>query len=161
MTRSGGLRWLCIFWLMLIAGALLGGIFGVVVVLCCVFGLDVGGNMLWSVNPVLTAAICLGKGVLAGLAGAAVAAVFNKANKPTLGVLVSAITVPVVNTGLFLAALSTFFYDILVSWAAGQNVVYYVLTGIVLVNFVPELILNIVLAPAAQRIVAAVRRSKL
>ncbi len=143
------------------SGALLGGIFGVVVVLCCVFGLDVGGNMLWSVNPVLTAVICLGKGVLAGLAGAAVAAAFNKANKPTLGVLVSAITVPVVNTGLFLAALSTFFYDILVSWAAGQNVVYYVLTGIVLVNFVPELILNIVLAPAAQRIVAAVRRSKL
>lgn len=142
------------------AGATLGGVFGVVVTLCCVFGLDVGGNMLWNVNPLLTALICLGKGVLAGLAGAAVAKLFQQGGKQTLGVFVSAVTVPVVNTGLFLLMLSLCFRDILVSWAAGLDVVYYVLTGIILVNFVPELLLNIVLAPVAQRVIAAVTRNK-
>lgn len=143
------------------SGAVLGGVFGAVVVLCCVFGLDVGGNMLWSINPLLTALICVGKGVAAGVAGAAVAKAFQKIDKPTVGVFLSAITVPVVNTGLFLTMLSLCFYDTLVLWAAGQNVVYYVLTGIILVNFVPELLLNMILAPVAQRVIAAVRRSKM
>ena len=141
------------------AGATLGGVFGIVVVLCCVFGLDVGGNMLWSINPFLTAAICIGKGVAAGVAGAAVSLAFRKAGKPTLGVFLSAVTVPVVNTGLFLTCLSTFFYDTLVVWAAGQNVVYYILTGIILVNFLPELAVNMVLAPVAQRVIAALRKN--
>ncbi len=143
------------------SGAILGGVFGVVVVLCCVFGLDVGGNMLWSINPLLTALICVGKGVAAGAAGAAVASVFKKLEKPTVGVFLSAITVPIVNTGLFLAMLSLCFYDTLVLWAAGQNVVYYILTGIILVNFVPELLLNMILAPVAQRVIAAVRRNRI
>ncbi len=143
------------------SGAALGAVFGVVVVGCCIGGLDAGGNMLWSVNPVLTALICVGKGVLAGVAGAAVSSVFQKKGKTTLGVFLSAVTVPVVNTGIFLTMLSVFFQDILVAWAQGQNVVYYVLTGIILVNFVPELILNIVLAPVAQRVIAAVRKNKL
>ncbi|MBQ7037759.1 MAG: ECF transporter S component [Clostridia bacterium] len=143
------------------SGAILGGVFGVVVVLCCVFGLDVGGNMLWSINPLLTALICVGKGVAAGAAGAAVSAVFKKMGKPTVGVFLSAIIVPVVNTGLFLAMLSLCFYDTLVLWAAGQNVAYYVLTGIILVNFVPELLLNTILAPVAQRVIATVRRNRM
>ena len=143
------------------SGAILGGVFGVVVVLCCIFGLDVGGNMLWSINPLLTALICVGKGLAAGAAGAVVSKAFQKANKPTVGVFLSAVTVPIVNTGLFLTMLSLCFYDTLVLWAAGQNVVYYVLTGIILLNFVPELLLNMILAPVAQRVIAAVRRSKL
>ncbi|MBQ9964158.1 MAG: ECF transporter S component [Clostridia bacterium] len=143
------------------SGAALGAVFGVVVVACCAGGLDAGGSMLWNINPILTAAICVGKGVLAGMAGAAVAGVFRKKEKPTLGVFLSAVTVPVVNTGIFLTMLSVFFQDTLVAWAQGQNVVYYVLTGIILVNFVPELILNIVLAPVAQRVIAAVRKSKI
>ena len=143
------------------SGAILGAVFGVVVVLCCVFGLDIGGNMLWSINPLLTALICVVKGTAAGAAGAFVSTALQKAGKPTLGVFLSAVTVPIVNTGLFLVALSTFFYDTLVLWAAGQNVVYYVLTGIILVNFVPELLLNMILAPVSQRVITAVRRSKI
>lgn len=141
------------------AGAMLGAIFGFVVVLCCVFGLDKGGNVLWNINPWLTALICLGKGIAAGFVGAVIASVFKE--RQTLGVFLSAIAVPVVNTGLFLLALSTLFHGTLVEWANGQNVVYYILSGIVLVNFVPELILNIVLAPAAQRIVAVVRNKRM
>ena len=140
------------------AGATLGAVFGAVVVACCIFGMDIGGNMLWNVNPLLTALICFGKGIAAGSAGAAVSLLFRKGKHPTLGVFVSAVTVPVVNTGLFLAALSLFFHDTLVQWAAGLDMVYYILTGIILVNFLPELEPNVVLAPVAERVIAAVKR---
>ena len=50
------------------AGACLGGVFGAVVLLACILGWDMGGNVLWNANPFLTALVCLGKGILAGLA---------------------------------------------------------------------------------------------
>ena len=51
------------------AGACLGGVFGAVVLLACILGWDPGGAILWNANPFLTALVCLGKGILAGLAG--------------------------------------------------------------------------------------------
>ena len=48
------------------AGAWLGGVFGAVVLVMCVVGVDKGGVILWNANPFLTALICVGKGVLAG-----------------------------------------------------------------------------------------------
>ena len=50
------------------AGACLGGVFGAVVLLACILGWDPGGAILWNANPFLTALVCLGKGILAGLA---------------------------------------------------------------------------------------------
>ena len=140
------------------SGALLGGIFGVVVVICCITGMDIGGNILWNVNPWLTAAVCIAKGVAAGAAGGAVAALFRKAGKPVAGVIAAAITVPIVNTGLFTAAMWFLFRETLISWAAGQDVVYYVFFGLIGINFLIEFGLNVILAPVTERIVSAVRR---
>ena len=140
------------------SGAALGFIFGLVVVICCISGMDVGGNILWNVNPLLTAVVCLAKGTAAGAAGGAVAALFRKWNKPVLGVFAAAVTVPIVNTGLFTAAMWFLFRETLVSWAAGQDVVYYVFFGLIGVNFLIEFGLNVVLAPVTERIIAAVRR---
>ena len=42
--------------------------FGFVVLVACIFGWDMGGAVLWNAQPFLTAVVCLGKGVLAGLA---------------------------------------------------------------------------------------------
>ena len=47
-------------------GAILGFTFGVIVLINCVSGLDVGGNILWNANPFFTAVICLVKGTAAG-----------------------------------------------------------------------------------------------
>ncbi len=140
------------------SGAVLGLIFGIVVVICCISGMDVGGNILWNVNPLLTAVVCLAKGTAAGAAGGAVAALFRKWNKPVLGVFMAAVTVPIVNTGLFTAAMWFLFRETLVSWAAGQDVVYYVFFGLIGINFLIEFGLNVVLAPVTERIIAAVRR---
>ena len=43
------------------AGAWLGGVFGVVVLLACVMGWDVGGNILFTANPLLTAICALSR----------------------------------------------------------------------------------------------------
>lgn len=139
-------------------GASLGAVFGLVVLIACIFGFDKGGNILWNVSPLLTALVCLGKGVAAGAAGGAVAALFRKLKIPAVGIFAAAITVPVVNTGLFITALWLFFRETLIAWAGGQDVVYYVFIGLVGVNFLIELGLNLVLAPITKRIIMAVRR---
>lgn len=139
------------------AGALLGLIFGVVVVIGCISGMDIGGNILWNVDPLLTALVCLTKGVAAGAAGGAIAALFKKWDKPVLGVILSAIIVPIVNTGLFTLAMWFLFRETLISWAAGQEVVYYIFFGLIGTNFLIEFGLNLILSPVTERIVSAVR----
>jgi hypothetical protein len=47
----------------------------------------------------------------------------------------------------------TFFKDVLAVWAGGGEIIAYVLSGLVLCNFVPELIINVVFSPFGQRIV--------
>ncbi len=136
------------------AGAFLGGVFGVVVLIACITGADMGGAILWSANPVLTALICLGKGIAAGaVAGLIYRALANK--RPYVGCVLAAIACPVVNTGIFCLGLSLFFHDILVSWAGGSGLVYYVLIVLVGVNFLIELAINVVLSPVIVRIIHA------
>lgn len=138
-------------------GAALGGIFGVIVVICCVTGLDVGGSMLIQANPVVTVLICLVKGVMSGLLPGLVYKAVGK-NKQYLGTVLSAIVAPIGNTGLFLLGMILFFKDTLVMWADGSDTVYYIFTGLVGINFIVEMIVNAVAAPVLFRVSKAVRR---
>ena len=51
------------------AGAYLGGVFSVVVLICCVTGADPGGAVVWNANPFLCIVVCMAKGIAAGRAG--------------------------------------------------------------------------------------------
>ena len=51
-----------------------------------------------------------------------------------------------------------FFADVLAVWAAGGNILLYMISGIVLINMVPELILNVVFSPVAERIYRVVKK---
>lgn len=139
-------------------GAFLGGVFGVVVVICCATGMDVGGAILWNASPVLTAAICVAKGALAGLCAGTVARAFKGERSRYVGMVLAAMVAPIVNTGLFLVGLATCFYGILVEWAGGSNLMYYIVFGLVGVNFLIEFALNAVLSPVVVRIVNALRK---
>lgn len=138
-------------------GAVLGAAFGVIVCFCSYNGLDAGGFMVWQANPWLCITVVMLKGILAGMASGLV---YNllKNKSPYLGMLLAAIICPIVNTGLFLAGMSMFFMDVLAVWAGGSNIAGYLLSGIVLVNFVPELLINIVFSPAGHRIVKAAKK---
>ena len=139
-------------------GALLGGTFGVIVAINCMTGFDKGGAMVFQANPLLCVVVVLLKGILAGSFSGLVYKLVGKWNA-FIGMLIAAIVCPVVNTGVFLGCMALFFKDVLSVWAGGGDILAYILSGIVLINFVPELIINVVFSPAGQTIVNAVKKS--
>ena len=139
------------------AGALLGATFGVVVYINCVTGADPGGAMFFQANPILCFLVVMGKGILAGTASGFVYKLISRWNS-YIAMLVTAIVCPLVNTGVFVACMFAFFIDVLSAWAGGGDLVGYVMTGLILANFVPELIINIGFSPAGQTILMAVRK---
>ncbi len=141
------------------AGAYLGGVFSVVVILMCVFGADVGGAMVWNANPFLCIVVCMLKGVGAGFAAGAVYKALSK-KSTTLGAVSAGVVSPIVNTGIFVLGLFLFFKPVLEVWAGGTDIVYYALITMTGVNFLVELGVNIILSPVIVRIIQAVSKSK-
>lgn len=141
------------------AGAYLGGVFSVVVILMCVFGADVGGAMVWNANPFLCIVVCMLKGVGAGFASGVVFKALSKKNS-TLGAVAAGVVSPIVNTGIFVLGLFLFFKPVLEVWAGGTDIVYYALITMTGVNFLVELGVNIILSPVIVRIIQAVSKSK-
>ena len=139
------------------AGAVLGAAFGIIVFINCVTGADPGGAMVFQANPVLCFVVVLAKGTLAGLTSGFVYKLVKRWNS-YVAMLCAAIICPVVNTGVFVACMLLFFVDVLSAWAAGADLVGYILTGLILANFVPELIINVVFSPAGQRIIHMFKR---
>ena len=136
-------------------GALLGGTFGAIVFINCVTGADPGGAMVLQANPVLCFIVVMAKGILAGLASGFVYKLL-KGKNTYLAMLCAAIICPIVNTGVFVACMLTFFKDVMSIWAGGGDLLAYVLTGLVVANFLPELAINVVFSPAGQRIIHVV-----
>ena len=137
------------------AGAYLGGVFGAVVLVTGLLGWDGGTVMLlMGINPLGCVLVCLLKGVAAGFfAGLCYELIAKKNDK--LGVLVSGVVCPVVNTGLFIVGMLVFFFDTLSGWAGGQNLLLYIIVGLTGVNFLVELAVNIVLSSGITRIIRA------
>ena len=139
-------------------GALLGGTFGMIVFINCVTGADPGGAMVFQANPVLCFLVVMAKGMLAGLASGWVYRLL-KCKNTYLAMLCAAIICPVVNTGVFVVCMLTFFKDVLSAWAGGGDLLVYILTGLVVANFLPEMIINVVFSPAGQRIAHVVQKN--
>ena len=130
------------------AGAWLGAVSGVVFFLTADaafwFGLSVPGT-------VITVMV---KGIMAGLAAGVVYKILEKFNR-YVAVLVSAIVCPIVNTSIFLIGCLIFFMDTVRGGATGEGmgVFGYLIVAFVGLNFVFELIVNIVLSPAILKII--------
>ena len=144
-------------------GAILGFVFGLIVMINCITGLDPGGNILWNANPALTALLCLLKGILAGFVPAFVysAIVGNKNvsdTKKLFATVLAAMLAPIVNTTTFVIGMLLFFKDTLASWANGQPIMLYILLGLAGVNFLIEFSINAILSPAILRIVDVVKK---
>ena len=139
-------------------GGILGGAFGVMTYIFCVNGMDIGGQMVFQASPVLCFLVVMAKGILCGLASGFVYRMLHKTNG-YVAMLCAAIICPVVNTGVFLIGMSLFFMDVLRAWAGGTDVVGYILSSLILINFLPELGINIVFSPAGQRILRAIKKN--
>lgn len=137
------------------AGAWLGFVFGVVVVLT-----DAGPFL--AVSVIGTIITCISKGVLSGLAAGAVYRLLEKKNS-LLASVCAGICAPVVNTGVFLIGCRLFFYDTVAAWGAAvgfENTALYMIVSFVGVNFLVELGINLVLSSAIVQIIRAGRKGR-
>ena len=140
------------------AGGVLGGTFGVLTYIFCVNGMDPGGQMVFQASPFLCFIVVMAKGILCGLAAGGVYQLLHKKNG-YLAMLCAAIVCPVVNTGVFLTGMYLWFMDVLKVWAGGSDVAGYVLSGLIVINFLPELGINLLFSPAGQRILRVIKKS--
>lgn len=132
------------------AGAWLGFVFGVVVLLSGDAAAFLGVNALGTVLTVLA------KGMLAGYVSGLVYKAFESKNR-MLAVALAAVACPVVNTGVFLIGCLLFFMETIGGWADamgfGANVGQYMIIGLVGANFLFELLFNVVLSPVIVRLI--------
>ena len=130
-------------------GAVSGAVFFMTADAAFWFGLSIPGTII----TVLIKGIA--SGLLAGLSYKAL----EKFNR-YFAVLVSAIVAPVVNTGIFLIGCLVFFMDTVNAGAVaeGMSVGGYLIIFFVGLNFVFELLANILLSPAILRIINIKRK---
>ena len=141
------------------AGAYLGAVFSVVVIAMCIYGVDAGGAMVWNANPFLCVLVCMLKGTGAGFVSGLVYNLLSKKNE-IVGSACAAVLSPIVNTGIFVLGLILLFKPVLEAWAGGSDIIYYVVTGLVGVNFLVELGVNIILVPVVVQVIKAVKKSR-
>lgn len=153
-------------------GAWLGLVFGFMVL--------VTGDaaLFWAINIPATILVCLLKGILAGAAAGAVYSLICRAHRADealpqeqqkkpggwnqlFAVICAAIVCPVVNTGVFLIGCWLFFMDKIreLSAASGyENAGMFLLFGIVGLNFLVELGINLALSTSIDRILNIIHK---
>lgn len=130
-------------------GAWLGFVFGLVV-------LFTDSALFMAVSPAGTIITVLLKGILAGLASAAVYRLAASANT-TVGTVAAAFICPVVNTGVFLIGCNIFFMQTITQWGAAagfDSAGKFLIFGMVGVNFLLELAVNMILSPILVRLIS-------
>ena len=134
-------------------GAWLGLVFGVVVLLAGVTGVDLFTAGMWNYNPFATAAICIVKGVAAGFVAGAVYKGLCRFNG-IVAAVAAAVICPVINTGLFLLGSTVFFKSYLMTTytVEAAGFIGFLFLGLVGVNFLIEMAINVVLSPVVVRI---------
>ena len=141
------------------AGAYLGAVFSVVVVIMCITGGDPGGFMVWSANPFMCVVMCMLKGTAAGFLAGLMYQLIAPKNQ-LLGVIIAALISPIANTGIFIIGMLLFFRETLASWAGGSDLLTYIIMGLTGVNFLIELGVNMVLSPIVVKVIEAVNKTK-
>ena len=132
------------------AGALLGGVFSIVVLLQPDTAFFYGISFLGTVLTVIA------KGTLAGwLAGLAFRCLCAKNEWIAVGL--AAMVCPVVNTGLFALGSRLFFWDAYAEMGGG-NAMLILMTVMIGFNFLAEFAANVICAPVIVRILHAVRK---
>ena len=134
------------------AGAVLGLIFGVVVL--------VSGDAaaFLAINVPAAIGVCTVKGTLCGWCAGLVYSFFRerKNRSELFSTAAAAVVCPVVNTGVFLIFCKLFFMETITGWgqAAGfRSAGAYLIFGMVGINFVIELVVNSILTPTVVRLI--------
>ena len=129
-------------------GAWLGFVSGVAI-LCT------DAAAFFAVSIIGTILTVLIKGVASGLAAAGVYKLLEKKNKYA-AVICAAVVCPVVNTGVFILGCLAFFMDTIRGWGAAagfDNAFVFIFVGLIGINFIIELVINVVLSPTVLKLI--------
>ncbi len=132
-----------------IAGAWLGFMFGVAVLL------SGDASAFMAVDPLATVLVVLVKGMMCGLVSGILYKLLKRVNS-ILAVVAAAVFCPIVNTGIFLLGCRLFFFETISQWGASfgyADAGTYMIYGLVGINFLIELGVNILLAPMIVRLI--------
>lgn len=137
-------------------GLVLGGVSGVMTFVFGVVGVDPFTNILFVNQPILTFLTCTVKTTAAGVLGGLVYNVLMKKNKYVATFVASAV-VPVVNTAIFILGALTMYNTIATNFS--QDVLYFLVITCAGVNFLIELAVNLVVAPAIYTVVNVLEKT--
>ncbi len=132
----------------------LGFVFGIVVLVT-----DAGAFL--AINVPATVLVVLVKGTLAGIFAGLSYRAFAKKNH-YFAIALAAVVAPVVNTGVFLIGCRLFFFETIKSWGLANgfdNALSYMILGLVGINFLIEVAINIVLSPVIVRLINIRKKS--
>ena len=145
-------------------GAWLGLVFGAVVLASGDAGAFLVVNAPGTVLTVLLKGVACG--FFAGLTYELVCKAFGNRfkNSPYIGAVAAAVVCPIVNTGVFLLGCLAFFMETVAQWAEGlgfgADVGRYMIVGLVGGNFLVEMAVNIIFAPAIVHVIKVVSKNK-
>ena len=137
------------------AGAGLGLVFGVVVLIN-------DATAFLSINAAGTFATVLVKGIMCGLIAGLVWKALSTVNI-WVATIAAAIVAPIVNTGIFLIGCKLFFMEGITGWAAAAGYAdagTYMILGLVGINFLIEMAINIILSSVIVKIIHIYRGSE-
>ena len=110
-------------------------------------------GFLFDHNPIMTFLICTVKTTAAGILGGLVYRALRK-KSVLLAVFVAAALVPTVNTGIFILGCFTIYNTISqVAASSGYSAVYFILIVCAGANYLLEMAVNMIFAPALERVI--------
>jgi uncharacterized membrane protein len=143
-------------------GAFLGAVFGAVVSVQVVTGAaGLYPTLMLQHTPVVTILICMLKGTLAGLVSGLLYKPFAKGSKKLLGTILSAVSCPIVNTGIFSLGLAVFYSALVQAWTLENgyaNAFTFIMFFMIGLNFVVEFAINVLLIPVVLRVIDIVKK---
>lgn len=143
-------------------GAFLGAVFGVVVTIQVITGAaGLYSTLMLQHMPVVTVLLCILKGTLAGLVSGLIFKPFANRNNRFFGTILSAISCPIVNTGIFVIGLSLFYGALMQTWTLENgyaNAFTFIMLFMIGMNFVVEFAVNVLLIPVVLRVIDIVKK---
>ena len=146
------------------AGAILGGVFGLITLLNGLTGADGFTTVLLINKPVQTIALCMIKAAAAGYLSGLVYELI-KSDKPAkskagiVAAVIASMTAPIVNTGIFLIGAEVLVGDVIrTNFSGGENVIKFLVAGIAL-NFLFEFLICVVFSNALNTVYIAVQKN--
>ena len=152
------------------AGILLGWMGGAIVGFACglvvwitmaVLGQEPTTAALFQSSPIILTIMCIGKTTISGLVSGLVFKWISKKNS-FLAIVFSAVIIPIVNTGIYMLGMVIMQDAVaeilsLNTWSAG--IVFTVVFGIIWLNFVLEMAINLIFIPVIHRVIKVVQKS--